>query len=94
MTLDLSDCAQVSNSVVRAVLQGCPKLEAIVLNRCRRVTDSAFDIHQCPFQAALGCLSLEAISLQGCPQITGEIITTLNKNCRQLSYLNLSQVCL
>ena len=31
---------------------------------------------------------------QGCPQITGEIITTLNKNCRRLNYLNLSQVSL
>lgn len=29
--------------------------------------------------------------VQGCPQITGEIIGMLNKNCRQLSYLNLSQ---
>eukprot|EP01035_Chromulina_nebulosa_P019349 gene19349-25214_t len=46
---------------------------------------------QSPFQTLVGCLSLEAISLQGCPQITGEIVTTLNKICGNLKYLNLSQ---
>jgi len=91
VTLDLSNCSQVGNSVVRAILQGCPFLEDIRLDRCHRITDSAFDFCESPFERLLGCLSLEAISLQGCPQITGEIITTLNKNCRRLNYLNLSQ---
>eukprot|EP01036_Dinobryon_divergens_P028249 gene28249-37165_t len=89
--LDLSNCWQVSNSVIRSILQGCPVLEDIVLNNCYKVTDAAFDFSESPFQALVGCLSLEAISLQGCPQITGEIITTLNKNCKRLKYLNLSQ---
>jgi len=89
--LDLSDCSQVSNSVIRTILQGCSLLESITLDRCHKVTDSAFDFTVTPFQALVGCLSLEAISLQGCPQITGEIVHTLNKNCRRLSYLNLSQ---
>lgn len=92
VTLDLSNCSQVGNTVVRAILQGCPVLEDIRLDRCHRITDSAFDFSESPFELLLGCLSLEAISLQGCPQITGEIITTLNKNCRRLNYLNLSQV--
>ena len=89
--LDLSDCVQVSNTVVRIVLQGCPVLSEIKLDRCHRVTDAAFDMSQSPFEALVGCLSLEAISLQGCPQITGEVVTTLNKLCGRLKYLNLSQ---
>lgn len=92
VSLDISDCVQVSNSVVRIVLQGCPKLSEIKLDRCHRVTDAAFDMTESPFEALVGCLSLEAISLQGCPQITGEIVTTLNKLCGRLKYLNLSQV--
>jgi len=91
VTLDLCDCAQIRNSVVRAILQGCPLLEDIRLDRCHRLTDAAFDFCESPFQSLLGCLSIEAISLQGCPQITGEIISTLNKHCRRLTYLNLSQ---
>mmetsp|Transcript_22785 Transcript_22785/g.38022 ORF Transcript_22785/g.38022 Transcript_22785/m.38022 type:complete len:469 (-) Transcript_22785:381-1787(-) len=91
MTLDLSDCSQIRNSVVRTILQGCPILEDIRLDRCHRLTDSAFEFAESPFQSLLGCFSLEAISLQGCPQITGEIISTLNKHCRSLQYLNLSQ---
>jgi hypothetical protein len=62
--LDLSNCAQVSNSVVRAILQGCPVLENMRLDRCHRITDSAFDMAESPFQFLFGCLSLQAISLQ------------------------------
>lgn len=92
MLLNLSDCVQVSNSVIRIILQGCPKLSNLILDRCHRVTDAAFDVLQSPFLPLLGCSSLEAISLQGCPQITGDIVTTLNKLCHKLKYLNLSQV--
>jgi len=89
--LDLSDCLQVSNSVIRIILQNCHILSELYLNRCHRITDQAFDFLESPFYHLLGCLSLELISLQGCPQITGDIIKTLNKYCRKLKYLNLSQ---
>ena len=91
LCLDLSDCLQVSNSVIRIILQNCHILSELYLNRCHRITDQAFDFHESPFYHLLGCLSLELISLQGCPQITGDIIKTFNKYCRKLKYLNLSQ---
>jgi hypothetical protein len=91
LLLDLSDCLQVSNSVIRIILQNCHILSELYLNRCHRITDQAFDFLESPFYHLLGCLSLELISLQGCPQITGDIIKTLNKYCRKLKYLNLSQ---
>jgi F-box/leucine-rich repeat protein 2/20 len=89
--LNLSDCFQISNSVIRTILIGCPLLQSITLDRCQRITDSAFDITSTPFVTFHGILSLKMISLQGNPQITGEIIIILKKNCRQLQYLNLSQ---
>lgn len=89
--VDLSDCVQVSNSVIRTILCGCPLLESVVLDRCHKITDAAFDFTACPFDAFVGCLQLESISLQGCPQITGEIVYTLNKNFRRLIHLNLQQ---
>jgi len=91
LLLDLSDCVQVSNSVIRIILQNCHILSELYLNRCHRITDKAFNFIESPFLNLLGCLSLELISLQGCPQITGDIIKTLNKHCRKLKYLNLSQ---
>ena len=89
--LDLSDCTQVCNAVVRVVLVECPLLEELRLERCHRVTDAAFDMLQSPFQVLIGCLSLQAISLKGCPQVSGQIVHTLNGACRHLKYLNLSQ---
>jgi F-box/leucine-rich repeat protein 2/20 len=89
--LDLSDCIQISNSVIRVVLTGCPALETIKLDRCHRITDAAFDFSSIPFTSFVSCFSLECISLQECPQITGEVVYTLNKNCRALVYLSLSQ---
>jgi F-box/leucine-rich repeat protein 2/20 len=56
-----------------------------------RITDAAFDFSACPFDPFMSCLKLESISLQGCPQITGEIVDTLNKNFRRLNHLNLQQ---
>lgn len=89
--LNLSDCLQVCNAVVRVILVECPVLEELRLDRCHRVTDSAFDMSQSPFQVLAGCLSLQAISLKGCPQVSGQIVHTLNSVCRNLRYLNLSQ---
>jgi hypothetical protein len=91
VSLDLSDCVQVSNAVVRVILVECYQLEEFRLERCHRVTDAAFDMQQSPFQVLAGCLSLKAISLKGCPQVSGQIVHTLNSACRHLKYLNLSQ---
>jgi F-box and leucine-rich repeat protein 2/20 len=66
-------------------------LEELRLDRCHKVTDSAFDIMQSPFHVLAGCLSLRSISLEGCPQITGHIVHSLNGVCRNLRNLNLSQ---
>lgn len=92
LSLNLSDCVQLSNTVVREVLQGCPVLQDLRLDRCHRVTDAAFDVNQSPFQPLIGLLSLRTISLQGCPQLTGSIVCTLHKSCVRLKYLNISQV--
>ena len=36
-------------------------------------------------------MSLKSISLQGCPQVTGQVVKTINSICGSLRYLNLSQ---
>lgn len=90
-SLDLSDCAQVSNAVVQDILKNCPKLETLVLDKCKRITDAAFDKCASIFEPLLALLSIRSISLQTCPQIQGTLIYVLNKNCRLLESLNLSQ---
>ena len=95
----------MSNSVVRSILHGCSQLQELILNRCHRITDSAFDSLSSPFELLHGCLSLETISLQvsllllflphshqGCNQITGYLASVFLKQCHNLRNLNLSQV--
>jgi len=91
VSLNMSGCSQVSNAVVRSILQGCGRLEELRVDQCVRVTDAAFDAMQSPFHSLQGCASLKVISLQGCPQITGQLVGFLNKLCRQLQHLNLAQ---
>lgn len=64
VSLNLSDCVQVSNAVIRNILMGCSSLREICLDRCLRVTDAAFDPNMSPFDPLRGCYSLENISLQ------------------------------
>jgi hypothetical protein len=64
VSLNLSDCVQISNAVIRNILTGCPSLREIHLDRCIRVTDAAFDPNMNPFDPLRGCYSLENISLQ------------------------------
>lgn len=89
--LDLSGCAQVGNGTIRSILQSCLQLTGLRLDGCHRISDGAFDMYESPFQALEGCQSLEMVSLQGCNQITGKLAENLNKNCRSLTFLNLSQ---
>ena len=64
MSLNLSDCAQISNAVIRSILHGCSSLKEIRLDRCIRITDAAFDPNMSPFDVLHGCFTLESISLQ------------------------------
>ena len=64
VSLDLSDCVQVTNSVVCEILHGCQVLSELVLDRCHRITDAAFGDAQSPYEILHGLLSLETISMQ------------------------------
>ena len=89
--LDLSGCHQITNIVVRSILQGCGRLEELSLNRCYRITDNAFDAASSPFTSLVGCQSLLKLSLQGCSQISGSIFIYLKKIAHQLTHMNVCQ---
>ena len=64
VSINLSDCVQISNAVIRNILHGCGCLREIHLDRCIRITDAAFDPDMSPFNALNGFFTLENISLQ------------------------------
>ena len=91
ISLDASNCAQMSNSIVRCVLQGCELLEVLCLDGCPRISDAAFDPSHCPFDRFKAVDVLKTISLRRCGQITGSCALVLQKSYRNLRDLFLSQ---
>lgn len=89
--LDLSNCAQVTNSVVRAVLQGCSSLQTLRLDGCRHITDAAFQPDHSPFYPLRACTSLQVVSFARCSQLTKSLVVFLIKACRSLTDINFSR---
>lgn len=91
VVFNASHCSQMSNSIVRSVLQGCEVLEQIRLDGCPRISDAAFDPLHCPFDRLKAADSLKFIGLKGCQQITGSFSAVLTKVFRSLETVDLSQ---
>lgn len=89
--LDLSNCAQVTNSVVRAVLQGCSNLQTLRLDGCRHITDAAFQPDHSPFYPLRACTSLQVASFARCSQLTRSLVLFLIKACRSLTDIDFSR---
>jgi F-box/leucine-rich repeat protein 2/20 len=88
--LDFSGCPQVTNTVVRSILQGCTRLQRLVLNRCPQVTDAAFQHDLSPFCPLRACLTIRSISFVHCPQVSEVLVGVLIKTCHSLTDLNFS----
>ncbi|CAK0890309.1 unnamed protein product [Prorocentrum cordatum] len=69
--LDVRSCHQVDNRIVREVLQYCERLEALRLDGCLKISDSAFApaLWKPPLAGLLG---LRELSVGKCGQITAE----------------------
>eukprot|EP00931_Biecheleriopsis_adriatica_P051899 TRINITY_DN30141_c0_g1_i1.p1 TRINITY_DN30141_c0_g1~~TRINITY_DN30141_c0_g1_i1.p1 ORF type:complete len:750 (+),score=124.23 TRINITY_DN30141_c0_g1_i1:94-2343(+) len=69
--LDVRQCQQVDNRIVRDVLQYCERLEVLRLDGCTRISDTAFSpaLWKPPLAGLLG---LRELSVAKCGQITAE----------------------
>lgn len=90
-SLDLSNCVQVTSTVVRAVLQGCSNLQILRLDGCRHITDAAFQQDHSPFHTLRACTSLQVVSFARCSQLSEDLLLFLVKTCRSLVDINFSK---
>lgn len=90
-TLSLRNCIQVSNGLVRLILQQCNNLQVLDLEGCYRVTDNAFATTNSLFFPLIASINLERISFKNCPQITGDFFSSYIKNGCKLVELNISK---
>jgi F-box/leucine-rich repeat protein 2/20 len=90
ISLDLSNCFQVNNTIVSAVLRGCGSLRLFKLDGCRHITDAGFqpDPRKSPL---LACRTLETLSFARCSQLTKELVFFLLKACGSLKNVNFSR---
>eukprot|EP00929_Paragymnodinium_shiwhaense_P013908 TRINITY_DN121755_c0_g1_i1.p1 TRINITY_DN121755_c0_g1~~TRINITY_DN121755_c0_g1_i1.p1 ORF type:complete len:801 (+),score=186.20 TRINITY_DN121755_c0_g1_i1:158-2560(+) len=87
--LDIRTCQQVDNRIVRDVLQSCEHLEALRLDGCVRISDSAFApaLWKPPLAGLLG---LAELSVAKCTQLTAEgLMGYVMKGAPSLRKLNL-----
>lgn len=95
--LDLTNCSQVTNGVVRAVLRGCASLQTLRLDGCRHITDAAFQPELSPLLRPLRTSSssssrLQVVSFARCSQLTDELVPFLvHSYSATLTDLNLSK---
>ncbi|OII72636.1 leucine rich repeat family protein [Cryptosporidium andersoni] len=91
--LDLSNCLQVNNRLIRSTINNCGKLRELYISGCKLVTDSAFSPYMFSPTFVHSVSNLTVLDVSNCPQITdlGYIIKLAPKierlnvsNCRNL----------
>ncbi|GBG72413.1 hypothetical protein CBR_g11992 [Chara braunii] len=75
--LDVTDCPMVSDVGCRWI-SNCSRLESLVMDRCRRVTDTGMAA------IASGCRALRTLSAEGCDGISNVGIKIITEGCRCL----------
>lgn len=84
--IDLSDCLQITDSVLQTLAAGCWMLQTCILQRCARVTDAGIvKVAQC-------CKDLRHLDVSECEHV-GEYgdkaLVAIGKHCHKLTVLDL-----
>jgi len=75
----------VGDEGVRALANGCPKLQRIDFAHCSAISDLSI------VTIAQKCPRLERVVLNGCPSLTSTSLTALIRHCPSLQSVNLSE---
>ncbi|OII74912.1 uncharacterized protein cubi_03043 [Cryptosporidium ubiquitum] len=85
--VDLSNCYQVNNRVIKCIISNCKKLKELNICGCKLVTDSAFNTEL--FSPIGSCMTnLRVLNFEGCSQIID--LQSIIKRTRDLEVLNIS----
>ncbi|KAH8582604.1 leucine rich repeat family [Cryptosporidium sp. chipmunk genotype I] len=85
--VDLSNCYQVNNRVIKCIISNCRKLRELNICGCKLVTDSAFNTELfSPIGSSM--TNLRVLNIQGCSQIID--LQSIIKRTRDLESLNIS----
>ncbi len=80
--LDLSDCFEVSDEIVIAMVKGNTHLESLNLSFQDKITDDLFD------KISKEIENLHALSLNFCQHITEKSLSFIAMHCKNLKYLS------
>ena len=82
-SIDLSNCARVSDIGVTAIAEGCHQLTSIDLSYCRRISDIGVSA------LAEGCPHLTSIDLSYCHGISDIGVSAIVEGCHHLTSIDL-----
>jgi F-box/leucine-rich repeat protein 2/20 len=90
MRLTLNDCPQVTNCVIRDILQNCASLHTLNIEGCYHVSDKAFQMQESPFYTLKAFCSLRSINVSKCSQLTPLFCDILLKHCHAIEEVSIS----
>ena len=84
MSLDISDCPDVTDDALYALARGSTMLQFLNLSDCSGITDAGIKELVCC------CTELSTLSLSRCNAATDELLQSISRFCSKLSTLLLS----
>lgn len=78
LSLDLTDCRRISDSLLSALIKVCPVLLSITVDNCPDISDIGIKA------VATGCPQIENISMNGCLRVTNDGVAALAATCPEL----------
>ena len=78
--IDLSECVQINDEVIKTIAIGCPKLESIMLHWCWDIRDQGMEF------LIRYCNNIEKLFLLGVVLLTDEFLNEINQHLPRVSY--------
>ncbi|KAI8601600.1 hypothetical protein EDD21DRAFT_414763 [Dissophora ornata] len=84
--LEFYICEKLTDRIVVAVAENCPRLQQLLMPGCAKITDSGIS------QVALHCPRMKHLDLRACSNVSDESLFLVAKHCPELWHLNVGRV--
>ncbi|KAF9403779.1 Antagonist of MEN (Mitotic Exit Network) [Mortierella sp. AD011] len=84
--LEFYICEKLTDKIVVAVAENCPRLQQLLMPGCAKITDVGIS------QIALRCPKMKHLDLRACSNVSDESLLLVARHCPELWHLNVGRV--